>query len=237
METFLTIAVALAFGLGVIGLYLLSTIRVLNEYERGVIFRLGRLMAKPKGPGLILAFGPIDRKMRVDLRTITKVIEPQEVITRDNVSVWVNRVLDFRVVDPMRSVRISGRRQTPAGSRDHDALPNGDANALSPNSHRGRLGAQFHDYLPVTPRIAQAIPGKCPGWRECARAQQWTTGTVEPGCEGAGSVRDGQRSGRHTRHGQVTHSQRITWMPIYPEAARTVVSFDPTGFSTGTGLQ
>ena len=85
-------------------LYLASCIRVLNEYERGVIFRLGRAMPAPKGPGLILVFWPVDSMVRVDLRTITTVIEPQDVITRDNVSVRVNAVLYFRVVDPMRSV-------------------------------------------------------------------------------------------------------------------------------------
>ena len=79
-------------------------VRVLNEYERGVVFRLGRAMPEPRGPGLIMVFGPVDTMMRVDLRTITKVIEPQDIITRDNVSVRVNAVLYFRVVDPMRSV-------------------------------------------------------------------------------------------------------------------------------------
>jgi regulator of protease activity HflC (stomatin/prohibitin superfamily) len=97
-------AVGLGIALALAGLYLLTCIRVLNEYERGVIFRLGRAMPKPKGPGLIMVFGPVDRLMRVDLRTITKVIEPQDVITKDNVSVRVNAVLYFRVVDPMRSV-------------------------------------------------------------------------------------------------------------------------------------
>ncbi|AGA26351.1 slipin family protein [Singulisphaera acidiphila] len=97
-------ALALGFALALLGMYLLTCIRVLNEYERGVVFRLGRAMPKPKGPGLILVFWPVDRMMRVDLRTITKVIEPQDVITRDNVSVRVNAVLYFRVVDPMRSV-------------------------------------------------------------------------------------------------------------------------------------
>src|SRR5690349_8731997 len=97
-------ALALAIVLALVGMYVLTCIRVLNEYERGVVFRLGRAMPKPKGPGLILVFWPVDRMMRVDLRTITKVIEPQDVITRDNVSVRVNAVLYFRVVDPMRSV-------------------------------------------------------------------------------------------------------------------------------------
>ena len=97
-------AIVLGIALALVALYLLSCIRVLNEYERGVIFRLGHAMPKPKGPGLIMVYGPVDRMVRVDMRTITKVIEPQDVITRDNVSVRVNAVLYFRVVDPMRSV-------------------------------------------------------------------------------------------------------------------------------------
>ena len=95
---------SLLFATALIVLYLLSCVRVLNEYERGVLFRLGRVLPKPKGPGLILVFAPVERMMRVDLRTITKVIEPQDIITRDNVSVRVNAVLYFRVIDPMRSV-------------------------------------------------------------------------------------------------------------------------------------
>jgi regulator of protease activity HflC (stomatin/prohibitin superfamily) len=97
-----------AFGLGialaVVVLYLLSCISVLKEYERGVIFRLGRVLPKPKGPGLIMVFWPVDSMTRIDLRTITTVIEPQDIITRDNVSVRVNAVLYFRVVDSMRAV-------------------------------------------------------------------------------------------------------------------------------------
>jgi regulator of protease activity HflC (stomatin/prohibitin superfamily) len=97
-------AIGLGSALALVVLYLLTCIRVLNEYERGVVFRLGRAMPKPKGPGLIMVFWPVDSMMRVDLRTIAKVIEPQDIITRDNVSVRVNAVLYFRVVDPMRSV-------------------------------------------------------------------------------------------------------------------------------------
>jgi regulator of protease activity HflC (stomatin/prohibitin superfamily) len=85
-------------------LYLLSCARVLKEYERGVIFRLGRALPRPRGPGLILVFWPVDSLVRVGLRTVTKVIEPQDVITKDNVSVRVSAVLYFRVVDPMRAV-------------------------------------------------------------------------------------------------------------------------------------
>jgi regulator of protease activity HflC (stomatin/prohibitin superfamily) len=100
------IETAFAFGSALVlaALYVLSCVRVLNEYERAVIFRLGRAIPKPRGPGLILVFWPIDSMTRVDLRTITRVIEPQDIITRDNVSVRVNAVLYFRVVDPMRSV-------------------------------------------------------------------------------------------------------------------------------------
>ena len=97
-------AMVLGGALALVAVYLLTCVRVLNEYERGVIFRLGRTMPRPKGPGLILVFWPVDRMMRVDLRTITRVIEPQDIITRDNVSVRVSAVLYFRVVDPMRSV-------------------------------------------------------------------------------------------------------------------------------------
>src|SRR2546429_22825 len=85
-------------------LYVVSCIRVLNEYERAVIFRLRRVLDTPKGPGLFLLFWPIDRMVSVDLRTVTRVVEPQDVITRDNISVKVNAVLYFRVVDPMKAV-------------------------------------------------------------------------------------------------------------------------------------
>jgi regulator of protease activity HflC (stomatin/prohibitin superfamily) len=97
-------ATAVATSVALVGLYLFSCIRILNEYERAVVFRLGRAMPEPRGPGLIMIFWPVDSMTRVDLRTITKVIEPQDIITRDNVSVRVNAVLYFRVVDPMRSV-------------------------------------------------------------------------------------------------------------------------------------
>jgi len=97
-------ALALLIVVGLVVLYLLTCIRVLNEYERAVIFRLGRVLTVPKGPGLFLLFWPIDRMVSVDLRIVTRVVEPQDVITRDNVSVKVNAVLYFRVVDPMKAV-------------------------------------------------------------------------------------------------------------------------------------
>jgi regulator of protease activity HflC (stomatin/prohibitin superfamily) len=87
-----------------IALYLLSSVKVLNEYERGVIFRLGKLLPAPKGPGLVFVFAPIDRMVRVSLRTIVLDVPPQDIITRDNVSVKVSAVVYFRVVDPQRAI-------------------------------------------------------------------------------------------------------------------------------------
>ena len=84
--------------------YLLTSIKVLNEYERAVVFRLGKLLPNPKGPGVILVFAPIDRMVRVSLRTIVMDVPPQDVITRDNVSVKVNAVVYFRVMDPRRAI-------------------------------------------------------------------------------------------------------------------------------------
>jgi regulator of protease activity HflC (stomatin/prohibitin superfamily) len=90
--------------LGILAFYLISSIKVLNEYERGVVFRLGKLLPQPKGPGVVLVFAPIDRMVRVSLRTIVLDVPPQDVITRDNVSVKVNAVVYFRVMDPRRAI-------------------------------------------------------------------------------------------------------------------------------------
>jgi regulator of protease activity HflC (stomatin/prohibitin superfamily) len=76
-----------------------SALKVAREYERGIVFRLGRLFPEPKGPGLFLLIPIVDRMVRVDLRTITLQIPPQEVITKDNVPVRVNAVAYFRIVD------------------------------------------------------------------------------------------------------------------------------------------
>src|SRR5712691_8968063 len=84
--------------------YLITSIKVLAEYERGVIFRLGKLLPQPKGPGVILVFAPIDRMVRVSLRTVVFDVPPQDVITRDNVSVKVSAVVYFRVIDPRRAI-------------------------------------------------------------------------------------------------------------------------------------
>jgi regulator of protease activity HflC (stomatin/prohibitin superfamily) len=91
-------------GVGIIVLYLLSCIRILFEYQRGVVFRLGRALPEPKGPGLIMVFWPIDRMVRVSLRTVVQDVPSQDMITRDNVSVEVNAVVYFRVIDPMKAI-------------------------------------------------------------------------------------------------------------------------------------
>ncbi|OGQ56756.1 MAG: hypothetical protein A3I75_04870 [Deltaproteobacteria bacterium RIFCSPLOWO2_02_FULL_50_16] len=90
--------------LGFVLVYLLSSIKILKEYERGVIFRIGRLLSKPKGPGIIFVFAPIDKMVRVSLRVMVFDVPPQDIITKDNVSVKVNAVTYFRVVDPNRAV-------------------------------------------------------------------------------------------------------------------------------------
>src|SRR5256885_3391702 len=91
-------------ALFIIVLYVIASIKILAEYERGVIFRLGKLLARPKGPGVILVFAPIDRMVRVGLRTVVFDVPAQDVITRDNVSVKVSAVVYFRVIDPRKAV-------------------------------------------------------------------------------------------------------------------------------------
>jgi regulator of protease activity HflC (stomatin/prohibitin superfamily) len=85
-------------------LFLFSAIKVAREYERGIVFRLGRLLPNPKGPGLFILIPVVDRMVKVDLRTITLTVPPQEVITKDNVPVRVNAVAYFRIVDPKAAI-------------------------------------------------------------------------------------------------------------------------------------
>jgi regulator of protease activity HflC (stomatin/prohibitin superfamily) len=91
-------------AVAIVVFYLLSSIKILNEYERAVVFRLGKLLPEPKGPGVILVFAPLDKMVRVSLRTIVMDVPPQDVITKDNVSVKVNAVVYFRVMDPRRAI-------------------------------------------------------------------------------------------------------------------------------------
>ena len=96
--------VALAVVVFILVLFLISAIKVAREYERGIVFRLGRLLPEPKGPGLFLLIPVVDRMVKVDLRTITLNIPPQEVITKDNVPVRVNAVAYFRIVEPKAAI-------------------------------------------------------------------------------------------------------------------------------------
>jgi regulator of protease activity HflC (stomatin/prohibitin superfamily) len=101
MENLLTFPLMLVL---IVVLYLLSSVKILAEYERGVIFRLGRVLPEPKGPGLIFVFRPIDRMVRISLRLESLEVPPQDVVTKDNVTVKVNAVIFFRVMDPKRAV-------------------------------------------------------------------------------------------------------------------------------------
>jgi regulator of protease activity HflC (stomatin/prohibitin superfamily) len=94
----------LLFGLAVVLLYCWSTINILREYERGVVFRLGRLLPEAKGPGLVFIWWPVYKMVRVSLRTITLEVPPQDIISRDNVSVKVNAIVYFRVMNAPRAI-------------------------------------------------------------------------------------------------------------------------------------
>ena len=92
------------FGILIIVVWLFNSIKIFREYERGVVFRLGRLLPQAKGPGLVLVFWPIDKIVKVPLRTVTLEIPPQDIITSDNVSVKVNAVTYFRVMDAIKAI-------------------------------------------------------------------------------------------------------------------------------------
>ena len=99
-----TAAIVLVVVLFLLALFLIAALKVAREYERGIVFRLGRLFPEPKGPGLFVLIPIVDRMVRVDLRTVTLQIPPQEVITKDNVPVRVNAVAYFRIVDPKAAI-------------------------------------------------------------------------------------------------------------------------------------
>lgn len=94
----------LLLGIAIVVLYGLSTINILKEYERGVLFRLGHLLPEAAGPGVVFVFWPVYKMVRVDLRTVTLDVPPQDIITRDNVSVKVNAIVYFRVMHPPRAI-------------------------------------------------------------------------------------------------------------------------------------
>jgi regulator of protease activity HflC (stomatin/prohibitin superfamily) len=101
MTAAVVIVVVLLF---IVVLFLISAIKVAREYERGIVFRLGRLLPEPKGPGLFILIPIVDRMVKVDLRTITLNIPPQEVITKDNVPARVNAVAYFRIIEPKNAI-------------------------------------------------------------------------------------------------------------------------------------
>src|SRR5690242_15107178 len=101
----MTVAIGVVVALAILlVIFLFAAIKVAREYERGIIFRLGRLLPQPKGPGLFLLIPIVDRMVKVDLRTITLNIPPQEVITKDNVPARVNAVAYFRIVEPKNAI-------------------------------------------------------------------------------------------------------------------------------------
>ncbi len=95
---------ALLIPILIVAVYLIRSIKILAEYERGVVFRLGRILSQPKGPGVILVFAPVDRMVRISLRVETMEVPSQDVVTKDNVTVKVNAVVYFRVIDPTKAV-------------------------------------------------------------------------------------------------------------------------------------
>jgi len=144
MAALVVLAVLVIFVAIVLG----SSVRVLREYERGVIFRLGRLIAQ-KGPGLILLIPLIDRMVRVDLRTVTLTIPPQEVITRDNVPAGVNAVAYFRVVDSRKAIVEVENYLLATSQISQTALRSvlGKAEFDQLLSERERLNAQLQEIL------------------------------------------------------------------------------------------
>jgi regulator of protease activity HflC (stomatin/prohibitin superfamily) len=133
----------------VFGIYLLSSIKILPEYERGVIFRLGRLLHEAKGPGIFLVFAPIDRMVRVSLRQEAFEVPPQDIITRDNVTLKVNAVVFLRVVEPRRAVVevFDYRYQTSQFAQTTLRSVLGEVELDELLSHRDILNAKVQDIL------------------------------------------------------------------------------------------
>src|SRR5438046_7715585 len=103
-------------------LFLIAAIKVAREYERGIVFRLGRLLPEPKGPGLFLLIPIVDRMVKVDLRTITLNIPPKEVITKDNVPARVNAVAYFRIIEPKAAIVQMGNCMAATSQRAQPTL-------------------------------------------------------------------------------------------------------------------
>ncbi len=133
----------------IIGIYLLSSIKILREYERGVIFRLGRLLEASKGPGVILVFWPIDTIVRISLRQEAFEVPPQDIITRDNVTLKVNAVIFLRVIDPRRAVVEVTNYQYQTSQFAQTTLRSvlGEVELDELLSHRDKLNARIQSIL------------------------------------------------------------------------------------------
>ena len=132
-----------------LGLYILSSIKILPEYERGVIFRLGRLLGAAKGPGIFLVFAPIDRIIRISLRQEAFEVPPQDIITRDNVTLKVNAVVFLRVIEPRRAVVevLDYRYQTSQFAQTTLRSVLGEVELDDLLAHRDQLNARIQSIL------------------------------------------------------------------------------------------
>ena len=142
-------SIGIYFVIGVFLLWLFSCLNVLPEYERGVVFRLGKIIPQPKGPGLVFIFVPIDRMVRISLRTVVLDVPPQDVITRDNVTVKVNAVVYFRVMDPINAV-VQVENYLYATSQEAQTTLRsilGQAHLDELLSERDRLGAMLQEVI------------------------------------------------------------------------------------------
>jgi len=137
------------FAAVIIGIYLISSITILREYERAVIFRMGRMLAQPKGPGLILVFRPFDTMARVTLQQEALEVPPQDIITRDNVTLKVNAVITLRVVDANRAVvQVSNYRyQTSLFAQTSLRSVLGEVELDELLAHRDKLNARLQNIL------------------------------------------------------------------------------------------
>ena len=191
-------------------LYLISSVKILAEYERGVIFRLGKLLPQPKGPGVILVFAPIDRMVRVSLRTVVLDVPPQDVITRDNVSVKVNAVLYYRVVDPRRAIVEVENYQYATSQLAQTTLRSvlGQAELDDLLAERDRLNQQLQQH----PRPAhRAVGDQGVGRRSeaCRSAGRHAAGDGPAGRSRARETReDHSRRGRADRVGEAGAGRR-----------------------------
>src|SRR5947207_1061502 len=130
----------------IFGIYLLASIKILPEYERGVIFRLGRLLPEAKGPGIFLVFAPIDRIVRISLRQEAFEVPPQDIITRDNVTLKVNAVVFLRVIEPRREV-FDYRYQTSQFAQTTLRSVLGEVELDELLAHRDKLNASVQNIL------------------------------------------------------------------------------------------